>query len=315
MSRRFRTYHEVAGESSMPDQVAAHHARLRRRLESIGAVVPVLSGKGGVGKSALTANLARRLAGLGRRVGALDADLNGPSLARMLGASGPLGDTSEGVVPATGGGGVPVVSMELLQGEGAPLRWREPESGAFLWQSTLETGVLREFLSDVSWGSLDALLVDVPPGTDKIRRLLELVPRPSPVLLVTTPSPASVRVVTRSARLLRESGVQGVGLVVNMAGHACTECGSVSTLFPGDDPEEIARALDLPLFGAVPFDPELGRATDGGRAGEEAGGSPAGRALDLLADRIDTLLGGPDARATGERPSAPEGRPAEGGGP
>src|SRR5687768_6638294 len=127
--RQFRTYHEVGpGGATIPEQVAAQRERLARRLAEIGAVVGVASGKGGVGKSALTANLAAALATQGLRIGALDADLNGPSLARMLGVVGQrLGSDGEAVTPPRGAAGVRVVSMELFQDESdAPLRWRGP---------------------------------------------------------------------------------------------------------------------------------------------------------------------------------------------
>jgi ATP-binding protein involved in chromosome partitioning len=188
--RNIRTYREVSHEteSGLLEQVIEQQRRLSERLSHVRAVVAVASGKGGVGKSAVTANLAAALAARGLAVGAADADLNGPSLARMLGVSGArLADQPDGVRPAQSPTGVQVMSMELLQEEeDAPLRWREPSMGGFIWQSTLETGVLREFLGDVEWGELDVLLVDVPPGTDKISRLLELVPSLHQMLLVTT---------------------------------------------------------------------------------------------------------------------------------
>jgi ATP-binding protein involved in chromosome partitioning len=236
--RKIRTYKEVTHEtgSGLLEQVVDQQHRLADRLALVRSVVAVASGKGGVGKSAVTANLAAALAGRGLSVGAADADLNGPSLGRMLGVSGArLADRPSGVEPAESPSGVRVMSMELLQEEeDAPLRWREPGMGGFIWQSTLETGVLREFLGDVEWGELDVLLVDVPPGTDKIARLLELVPDLDQMLMVTTPSETSRFVVSKSVRMAREAAVGTVALVANMVGHTCPECGHVSELFLGD---------------------------------------------------------------------------------
>lgn len=268
--RKIRTYHEVQEDAgaSLVDQVVAQQDRLERRLASVGAVVAVASGKGGVGKSAVTANLATALAAHGKRVGALDADLNGPSLGRMLGAAGSiLEDEADGVRPATAAGGVRVVSMDLLQGEAdAPLRWREDPGGhGFLWRGSLETGVLREFLSDVAWGELDVLLVDVPPGTDRIARLLELVPGLPAVLLVTTPSEMARAVVTRSVRLVQEAGVPAVGLVSNMTELVCPDCGRREPLFLEDGARRLAEETGLEEWARVPFDPRLATATDGGR--------------------------------------------------
>jgi ATP-binding protein involved in chromosome partitioning len=217
--RKFRTYHEVDSRdgSGVGDQVAEQRVRLEQRLAGIGAIVLIASGKGGVGKSALTANLAVALARNDVSVGALDADLNGPSLGRMLGVSGQrLIDTAAGVQPATGAGGVRVMTAELLQEDaGAPLRWRGPPADTSLWQGLAETGMLREFLADVVWDGLDFLLIDSPPGTDRIRRLLDLIPQPDLSLLIATPSEITRFVVVRSARLLRDAGVRNVALVAN----------------------------------------------------------------------------------------------------
>ena len=254
----------------------------------------VASGKGGVGKSAVTANLAAALASRGLAVGAADADLNGPSLARMLGVSGArLADRESGVAPAQSPSGVRVMSMELLQEEAdAPLRWREPGMGGFIWQSTIETGVLREFLGDVEWGELDVLLVDVPPGTDKIGRLLELVPGVDQMLLVTTPSETARFVVSKSVRMAREAAVGTVALVSNMAGHTCSECGHVSELFTGDGANRLEEESGVPVWAVIPFDPRLGAATDSGTplviTDPDAHSS---RAIFALADLVEEHVG------------------------
>lgn len=267
--RKFRTYHEVdaSTRSQLLEQVLDQRARLAERLVGIGQVVAVASGKGGVGKSAVTANLAATLSAMGRRVGVVDADLNGPSLARMLGVSrGVLEDRAEGVVPPRGAAGVPVISMELLQeAEDAPLRWRDPGGDTFIWQSTMETTALREFLADVAWGELDYLLVDVPPGTDKIGRLLDLLPELPVALLVTTPSELSRSVVARSLRLVREAGVPSVALVANMSGYRCPGCGESHPVFPGDGARRLSEEGGVPIWGEVPFDPRISEDTDRGR--------------------------------------------------
>lgn len=304
--RNIRTYSELVGEtgSRVVAQVTAQQARLADRLSTIGAIVAIVSGKGGVGKSALTANLATALARRGARVGALDADLNGPSLARMLDVTGAiLGDEAEGVVPARGAGGVTVISMELLQSEeDTPLRWRGPRSDSFVWQSVAETGILREFLSDVAWGDLDYLLVDVPPGTDKISRLLELVPNPDQILLVTTPSEIARAVVARSARLLAEAGAganaESIGLVANMTAYMPPDRDTPPLpLFGADGVESLAETTGLEVWAEIPFDPELAQRTDRGRPVTlEEPDTVAAHALESLADRIEA---GPGGRRSG----------------
>lgn len=266
MTRRIRTYAQVEKEtrSGILEQVVEQRARLAHRLERIGAIIAVASGKGGVGKSAVTANLAASFAIEGLRVGALDADLNGPSLGRMLGVSeARLGDGAEGVVPATGAGGVRVISMEMLQdASDAPLQWKGPEGDSFLWRGAAEAGVLREFLSDVAWGDLDVLLIDVPPGTDRIGRLLELA-RPHMVLLVTTPTEMARVVVARSARLLQEAGLERIAIVANMTSFVAPD-GSTHSLFAGDGARVLARETGLPIQAEIPFDPRLAALTDSG---------------------------------------------------
>ena len=294
--RKIRTYKDVTHDtgSGLLEQVVDQQHRLADRLALVRSVVAVASGKGGVGKSAITANLAAALAGRGLAVGAVDADLNGPSLARMLGVSGArLADRASGVEPAESPSGVRVMSMEFLQQEeDAPLRWREPEMGRFIWQSTLETGVLREFLGDVEWGELDVLLVDVPPGTDKIARLLELVPELDQMLMVTTPSETSRFVVSKSVRMAREAAVGTVALVANMVGHTCPECGHVSELFMGDGVKRLEEESGVPVWAQIPFDPRFGAATDSGTplviTDPDA---PSCQAILALADRVEEQVG------------------------
>lgn len=293
--RKIRTYAslEEPGSAEVLEQVVAQRERLAERLASVAAVVPVASGKGGVGKSAVTANLAAVLASRGHRVGALDADLNGPSLARMLGVVGArLGDGDDGVVPPTSASGVRVVSMELLQSaDDAPLRWKEPSGDTYLWQSSIEAGALREFLSDVAWGELDVLLVDVPPGTDKIGRLLTLVPDAGPFLVVTTPSEMARAVVARSVRLVREAGVDTIGLVANMTEHVCAECGHRTARYEADGAARLAEETGLETWARIPFDPRLAFSTDRGEplASLDPEG-PVGRAFDALANRLEESL-------------------------
>lgn len=294
--RSFRTYNQVddpAGAEVLA-QVIAQRDRLTARLAGVRHVVAVASGKGGVGKSAITANLAAALASRGHHVGAADADLNGPSLARMLAApTEPLRVTEDGIAPAIGAAGVRTVSMDLLlAAEDAPLRWRGPEADQFLWRGILETGALREFLADVAWGELDYLLVDVPPGTDRIQRLLELVPEPAAVLLVTTPSAAATQVVARSARMLADAGVTRVGMVANMTAYRCACCGSVAPLYAGDGLARLSERAGLETWGEIPFDPELASATDRGRAPVlDRPLSPAAASLIALAERLETECG------------------------
>jgi len=296
VTRAIRTYGQVADPASeeIVAQIEAQDRRLAARLAGVGAVVLVASGKGGVGKSAVTANLAIALADSGSRVGAADADLHGPSLARMLGAPRERLRVGEGgVEPAIGASGVRVMSMDLLlESPDAPVRWRGPDMGAFAWQGTLEAGTLREFLADTAWGELDFLLLDLPPGTDRLFRLLEILPRLEALLLVTTPSEAARAVVTRSVRLAREAGIARLGLVANMTAWRCPECDRETALYDAEGAERLAEETGLSVWAEIPFDPRLASATDAGRpfirVEPEA---PASRALRDLAARLVSEIG------------------------
>lgn len=293
--RKFRTYGEVKHqtESELLEQVLDQRSRLSARLSRVGTVVAIASGKGGVGKSAVTTNLATTLATRGHQVGVLDADLNGPSLAQMLAVTdATLEDRKDGVVPPRGVAGIRVMSMELLQrNKDAPLRWKEPDSDTFLWQSSMEASALREFLADVDWGEPDYLLIDVPPGTDKIRRLLELVPNLPVLLMVTTPSEISRSVVARSIRLVKEAGVPTVALVSNMTDYLCPDCGNRHPLFRGNGARRLAEDSGHPIWAEIPFDPRMGEDTDRGRPRtlEDPEGEVA-LAFGSLADRLEGLV-------------------------
>ncbi|MDQ3698791.1 MAG: P-loop NTPase [Gemmatimonadota bacterium] len=251
----FRTYHEVPGadRSMLGDQVAAQRRRVRERLRDVRRVAVVMSGKGGVGKSFLTAMLARGAAAASWRVGVLDADLKSPTIARMLEATGPLIADAQGVQPAAGRDGIAVVSTDLLLAEGAPLRWRTANEDRFVARSVLEAGALRELLSDVAWGELDLLLIDMPPDADGIEDVAELVPGLAGAIVVTIPSEESRRSVERAMRCAADAGVRLLGVVENMSGYACDGCAAVRPLFAGDAGERLAASFRVPLFGKVPF--------------------------------------------------------------
>ncbi|HEV8358321.1 MAG TPA: P-loop NTPase [Gemmatimonadales bacterium] len=253
---KFRTYHQVEGSdaSRLAEQVAAQRRRVEERLGTIGRVVAIMSGKGGVGKSYVTAAIALGLADrLPGGVGVLDADLKGPTAARLLGASGPVRLDQDGVHPAPGQSGVKVFSMDLLLEDGQPLRWNEPAHERFVWRGVLETGALREFLADVVWGSLDLLLVDLPPGADRLEDLAELVPHLAGALAISIPSEESRRSVERAMRSALRAKVKLLGVIENMSGYACGQCGRTGPLFPGNAGPALAEEFGVPLVAKIPF--------------------------------------------------------------
>jgi len=266
-------------------QVVAQRAAVARRLASVRRVVAIASGKGGVGKSLLTANLAAALTSNAGQVGVLDADIHGPSAALMLGARGQrLQLGPDGARPAVGVGGVRVISMDLfLTGDDTAVSWRHYgglAEDSFVWRGTLEANVLREFLADTDWGALDYLLIDMPPGVDRFETLLRLLPELGGAVFITTPSEASVLVVRRAAAAAQQAGARILGLVENMAQPAD----------PGPG-RALADDLGISFLGKVPFDPELAQSTDAGRPGVLIDpNGPGARAIIDLADRLRGIL-------------------------
>lgn len=286
-----KTYHEIAGDggSDIAGQVAAREARLRARMTSIAHSLAIVSGKGGVGKSAVTANLAAALAMLGHRVGVLDADLNGPCMARMLGVQGrTLKLGANGVEPALGPLGVKLASMDLLLPHtAAPVEWHAPAPGhSHAWRGAIETAALGEFLADTAWGELDFLLVDLPPGPERLADLHGMLPRCDGLIAVTIPSHVAQLTVQRSIVLARRLNAGLLGVVENMSSFLCSHCGAVQRLFPAD--AEFQRAvLGVPVLANIPFDPQLARCCDQGVPivlAHQA--TPAGRAFMELAEQV-----------------------------
>lgn len=280
-----KKYKDIAGDggSNVLGQVAAQQERLRRRLGGVRFVLAVVSGKGGVGKSTLTGNLAGALALSGWRVGVCDADLNGPTMAKILGVRGQRlalqGDTVQPPVAALG---VKVMSMDLLlPSDATPLAWQAPtQSEAHTWRGSMEAQAVREFLADTDWGALDALIIDLPPGTDRLATVASLVPALAGTIVVTIPSDVSQLVVRRSITVARQGGAPVLGLVENMAG-----------LFPGPDAGALAAEAGIPFLGSVPFDRELALAADRGDPYvATAPSSDAARAITAIAARVRAVL-------------------------
>ena len=270
-----KRYRDIAGDggSNVAAQVSAQAERLKARMAGVRHAIAVMSGKGGVGKSAVTANLAAYFAREGWRVGVVDADINGPSIAKMLGVRGHSLDLDAGGVhPALGPLGIRVISMDLfLQEDHTPVVWDGPQAETFVWRGTMEMHTLREFLTDVHWGELDILLLDLPPGTDRLATLNDLLPDLHGSVVVTIPSAVSQLIVSKSVTMARDLlRTPVIGLVENMTSYVCPTCGAAHPLFaptpqaetPGSSPGQAFAGV--PLLGRVPFDPRMALAGDKG---------------------------------------------------
>jgi ATP-binding protein involved in chromosome partitioning len=249
-------------------------------------VLAVASGKGGVGKSSVTVNLASALAARGFSVGVLDADIWGFSVPRMLGITVRLGAGAKGLIRPqeieVGSGRLKVVSMGMVV---------DDEDKAIMWRGLMLAKALEEFLVKVAWGDLDYLLLDMPPGTGDVQMALgRILPR-AEVLVVTTPALAAQKVAVRVADMARRSYLKVLGVIENMSTFTCDH-GEVYALFGSGGGATLAEDLGVPLLAQVPLEPEVSAANDAGRPlSVAAPTSAAGAAFAAAADRIaDELL-------------------------
>ena len=249
-------------------------------------IIAVASGKGGVGKSSVTVNLATALAQRGFTVGVLDADIWGFSVPRMLGVTGRLGGDGDGKISPhdvpVGAGRLKVVSMGLLV---------DDEDKAIMWRGLMLAKALEEFLIKVSWGEMDYLLLDMPPGTGDIQMALgRLLPR-SEMIVVTTPALAAQKVAVRVADMARRSYLKVLGVIENMSAFTCDH-GQTYALFGEGGGQLLADELGAPLIGQVPLEPAVSAANDAGMPlALAAPGCQAGVAFAAIAARIaDELL-------------------------
>jgi len=234
--------------------------RLKMKMSKIKHKIAVISGKGGVGKSTITVNLAMSFALQGHtdKVGVLDADIHGPCVPKMLGLKGQklVGGPAGMIFPVTARLGIKVVSMDfLLPSDEAPVIWRGP----------LKMRVIQQFLSDIMWGELDFLFIDLPPGTgDEPLSVIQLIPDIDGVIIVTIPSEVSQIVVKKAITFAKQLGVPVIGIIENMSGFVCPECGAKLDIFKAGGGKNIAKDLSIPYLGKIPIDPAICVDSDSG---------------------------------------------------
>ena len=292
-----KTYKDITGDggSDIVEQVIAQQDRVKARMASVRHTVAVMSGKGGVGKSSVVVNLGSALALQDYSVGILDADINGSSIAKMTGIRGQSLETGEtGVMPTAAARNLKVMSIDLfLRDDNMPVMWDAPtQKDAYTWRGMMEAAAIRELLSDTEWGDLDFLIIDLPPGTDKLPNMVDLLPEISGTIIVTIPSELSQFVVGKSimvAKDLLQTPV--IGLVENMSMHICSQCGHEENLFPGGIVEEMAQQHGVPYLGRIPFDPRMAVCADEGSLYlEEYGDLPATNAVGQIAQKVAEFL-------------------------
>jgi len=232
----------------------AQPAQAQQLLPGVKNIVAVASGKGGVGKTTVSSNLAVALAMEGATVGLLDADITGPNIPLMLGVEGAPTATTEGKITPLERYGVKIISIQFFVPEGQPIVWRGPLVG----------GAIQQFLRDVDWGELDYLVIDLPPGTSDAQLTLAQAVPISGALLVTTPQDVAVLDVAKALAMFRRMSVPVMGLVENMSNFICPHCGEATEIFGRGGGERFAQRNELEYFGGIPIDVKVRQGGDAG---------------------------------------------------
>ena len=239
----------------------------------IGKVFGVVSGKGGVGKSMVTSQLAVSLRRKGYRVGILDADITGPSIPKTFGITNPLTADADGIVPAQTASGIKVVSVNLmLPKDDIPVAWRGP----------VVSNAIRQFWSETNWGDIDYLFVDMPPGTsDVLLTVFQSLPVDG-IVTVSAPQELVAMIVGKAVNLAHDMDVEVLGLVENMAYFKCDDCGKEHHIFGEPQGAEVAERYNIPAYTTLPIDPKFARLCDEGKVEDY---DVEGK-LDVIIDKI-----------------------------
>jgi len=269
-----------------PRKQSYEEQKLKYKMSRIKHKIAVISGKGGVGKSTVTVNLAIAFAihGYAHSVGILDADITGPCVPKIIGLKGRRFQTDpSGLFPVMGPLGIKVASMDfLLPNDETPVIWRGP----------LKMKAIQEFLSDIGWGELDFLFIDLPPGTgDEPLSVMQLIPDMDGVIIVTIPSEVSQVVVKKAVTFARKLNIPVIGIIENMSGFTCPKCGTETNIFKAGGGQEIADDLSIPFLGRVPIDPEICEDSDKGLPFiVERSDSPATKAFMSIVNKVEVFL-------------------------
>ncbi len=243
---------ESCGERANPQDFR----KPANELSSIKKVIAVVSGKGGVGKSAVTCTLAAAMARRGKKVGILDADITGPSVPRAFGIRQRAEGSEVGIYPAVTEGGIELMSLNLLM---------ERETDPVVWRGPVIAGAVEQFWTDVVWGELDYLFVDMPPGTGDVPLTVFQSLPVDGVIVVSAPQTLVGMIVTKAVRMAEMMNVPVLGLVENYSFFRCPGCGGEHPVFGESTIDALGAHLSLPVLAKLPLDPALARAVDAGK--------------------------------------------------
>jgi ATP-binding protein involved in chromosome partitioning len=271
--------HAFTGKQQAPSK-PSEGVSAAENLKNVKHKLIIMSGKGGVGKSTVTVNLAFSLAKKGKAVGILDADMHGPSIPKMLGLSDmTLAVNDNGrIVPTSLTPSLKVISMAFLL--------RDPDSPV-IWRGPVKMGAIKQFLEEVEWGDLDYLIVDLPPGTgDEPLSVAQLVPDPDGAIVVTTPQDVALLSVRKSINFAKAVKLRPIGLVENMSGLKCPHCGKDIEMFDEGGVETAVRELGIPLLGKLPLSRAIAKSGDNGVPFVATEGDDVTAIFDAITDRV-----------------------------
>jgi len=245
-------------EEKHKQQNQADEEQIRRRLEQIKHQILVLSGKGGVGKSTVAANLAVSLVLAGKRVGLLDIDIHGPSIPKILNLEAKRAQSlGSQIVPIEVMPNFKVMSIGFL----LPNR-----DDAVIWRGPMKYQMIKQFIKDVQWGNLDFLIVDSPPGTgDEPLSVIQLLGKADGAIIVTTPQELALADVRKGISFCRSLDLPVLGVLENMSGFVCPKCGERTDIFKSGGGKDMAARMAVPFLGTIPIDPGVVQACDSGR--------------------------------------------------
>ena len=268
-------------ENTQKSEYDLQTERIDRRMADISRKIVVMSGKGGVGKTTVAVNLAFALSEMGKKVGILDCDIHGPNVAKMLGVRdaelySPDGKT---MIPVEAKNGIKVMSLAFAL--------PDPDD-AIIWRGAMKMGVIRQFLGDTEWGTLDYLIIDTPPGTgDEQLTVVQSIKDITGAIIVTTPQEVAILDSRRSVTFARKCGLPIIGVIENMSGLKCPSCGTEIPVFGKNGGRNMALEMNTPFLGAIPMELDLMKSEDSGEEWIKDTTHPSAEALVAIADKLE----------------------------
>ncbi len=268
-------------ENTQKSEYDLQTERIDRRMADISRKIVVMSGKGGVGKTTVAVNLAFALSEMGKKVGILDCDIHGPNVAKMLGVRdaelySPDGKT---MIPVEAKNGIKVMSLAFAL--------PDPDD-AIIWRGAMKMGVIRQFLGDTEWGTLDYLIIDTPPGTgDEQLTVVQSIKDITGAIIVTTPQSVAILDSRRSVTFARKCGLPIIGVIENMSGLKCPGCGTEIPVFGKNGGRNMALEMNTPFLGAIPMELDLMKSEDNGEEWIKDTTHPSAEALVAIAEKLE----------------------------